>query len=68
MFLYRDTALVTVSAGGLGLAAVDLASNLFNAKVRCYCYNTCTLFIMCFLFYENLLRNLPFFSVLLTFN
>ncbi|GFY55474.1 quinone oxidoreductase-like protein 2 [Trichonephila inaurata madagascariensis] len=29
-----DTVLVTVAAGGLGLAAVDLASNLFNAKVR----------------------------------
>ncbi|GFW12166.1 quinone oxidoreductase-like protein 2 homolog [Trichonephila clavipes] len=28
-----DTVLVTVAAGGLGLAAVDLASNLFNAKV-----------------------------------
>lgn len=28
-----DAALVTVAAGGLGLAAVDLASNLFNAKV-----------------------------------
>ncbi|KAG8198762.1 hypothetical protein JTE90_023524 [Oedothorax gibbosus] len=28
-----DTVLVTVSAGGLGLAAVDLATNLFNAKV-----------------------------------
>ncbi|XP_055947520.1 quinone oxidoreductase-like protein 2 homolog [Argiope bruennichi] len=28
-----DTVLVTVAAGGLGLAAVDLAANLFNAKV-----------------------------------
>lgn len=31
--IFRDTVLVTVSAGGLGLAAVDLATNLFNAKV-----------------------------------
>ncbi|XP_042898297.1 quinone oxidoreductase-like protein 2 homolog isoform X2 [Parasteatoda tepidariorum] len=29
----HDTVLVTVAAGGLGLAAVDLAANLFNAKV-----------------------------------
>ncbi|GIY00263.1 quinone oxidoreductase-like protein 2 homolog [Caerostris darwini] len=28
-----DSVLVTVAAGGLGLAAVDLASNLFKAKV-----------------------------------
>lgn len=32
-FVLRDTVLVTVAAGGLGLAAVDLASNLFKAKV-----------------------------------
>ncbi|XP_067126063.1 quinone oxidoreductase-like protein 2 homolog [Centruroides vittatus] len=33
----QDTVLVTAAAGGLGLAAVDVFSNLFNAKVLGIC-------------------------------
>lgn len=29
-----DTVLVTAAAGGLGLAAVDLAANVYRAKVK----------------------------------
>ena len=30
----REVVLVTAAAGGVGLAAVDLATNMFGAKVR----------------------------------
>ena len=30
---FRETVLVTAAAGGVGLAAVDLAANVFKAKV-----------------------------------
>jgi len=30
----KDTVLVTAAAGGLGLAAVDLAANVYRAKVN----------------------------------
>jgi len=32
-YLYSDTVLVTAAAGALGLAAVDLAANVYGAKV-----------------------------------
>ena len=33
IIVYRETVLVTAAAGAIGLAAVDLAANVFNCKV-----------------------------------
>ena len=35
----RETVLVTAAAGGVGMAAVDIASNVLNAKVEAKRYN-----------------------------
>lgn len=34
-----STVLVTAAAGGLGLAAVDLAANVYKAKVCCFIFD-----------------------------
>lgn len=34
----KSTVLITAAAGGLGLAAVDLAANVYKSKVKSICY------------------------------
>lgn len=45
-----DTVLVTAAAGGLGLAAVDLAANVYKAKVYCLQLPIVHVFFNLFLF------------------
>lgn len=42
----NDTVLVTAAAGGLGLAAVDLAANVYKAKVFWPNNNMCCFFFL----------------------
>ena len=37
-FFVRETVLVTAAAGGTGLAAVDIAANVFNCRVSLQCF------------------------------